>query len=186
MRLAGHIMISILVLFSVVSCSPTQTTEDKLREWQQGVWLSDGGAYSVWTTTHYLLVSAASDSTRTQIYCGSSRVRFTDMGVARQQNLRVRQTPQSGLRIDGDYSMYFEKENGGFEEEPLEVNLDLFKPGACNIVEGVIYDSVTEETADYILLSSCDGDQIKLFNNGRILYLSSTGNESWSYRIETF
>ena len=186
MKWAGFIIMSVLVFFPVLSCSSSPTTETKLREWQRGVWLSDGGAYSIWTETHYFVVSAAGDSTQARIYCGSSRVRFTEKGVARHQNLRVRQSRQTALNIIGDFSMYLENEQGGVGEEPLEIDMDLFKPGACNVVDGVIYDSVTEETSDYILLSSCNGDQIKLFSNGRFLYLSSDGSESWSYRIESF
>ena len=130
-------------------------------------------------------MSAAGDSTKAQIYCGSSRVRFTDKGVARHQNLRVRQSPNTALLINGDFTMYLENEEDGIGETPLEIDMAQFAPGVCNIVEGVIYDSVTEETSEYILLSSCNGDRIKLFSNGRFLFMSADGSESWSYRIET-
>jgi hypothetical protein len=82
--------------------------------------------------------------------------------------------------------MYSEREGGGVIEEPLEVDMEQFSPGTCNIVEGVIYDSVTEETSEYILLSSCNGDKMQLFRDGRSLYKSSDGSETWSYRIETW
>lgn len=177
---------SALIVCFGFSCSSPPSTGEKLREWQRGVWVSTGGAYTVWTDTHYFVVSAAGDSTKPQIYCGSSRVRFTDRGVARHQNLRVRQTPNTAMRIYGDYSMYSESEIGGVGETLLEIDMTLFEPGICNTVEGVIYDSVTEETSEYILLASCNGDQIKLFSDGRSLYLSSDGNESWSYRIESW
>jgi len=167
-------------------CASRPSTADKLREWQHGVWVSTGGVYTVWTDSHYFVVSATGDSTKANIYCGSSRIRFTDKGVARHQNLRLRQTPDSAMLVHGDYSMYFEGENGGVEEAPLEIDLDQFKPGTCNVVEGVIYDSVSEETPEYILLSSCNGDQIKLFRNGRSLYRSADGYEAWSYRIESW
>ena len=186
MRKAGILIIGAFLVFLVLSCSSPQSTGSKLREWQQGVWLSSGGAYSIWTDTHYFVVSAAGDSTSAQIYCGSSRVKFTDKGIARHQNLRVRQTPNSSMLVSGDYSMYSESENGGAEEAPLEVDLALFKPGVCNVSDGVIYDSVMEETSGYILMSSCDGDQIKLFSDGRFLYMPSGGGEIWSYRIESW
>ena len=88
--------------------------------------------------------------------------------------------------MHGDFSMYTEGKSCGVEEAPLEIDRSLFKPGVCNIVEGVIYDSVTEETSEYILLSSCNGDQIKLFSDGRSLYRSADGHESWSWRIESW
>ena len=186
MKWAGVTLASALILLFVVSCISPPSTEEKLREWQRGVWVSDGGAYTIWTDTHYFVVSAAGDSTKANIYCGSSRVCYTEKGIARHQNLRVRQSPNQAMRITSDFSMYVENVDNGLSEAPLEIDMTLFKPGACNIVEGVIYDSVTEETSDYILLSSCNGDRIKLFSDGRFLYQSSDGFGSWSYRIESF
>jgi len=170
----------------VQACSHSDQTSQLLQEWQLGVWVSDSGGYSIWTPTHYFVVSAAGDSSKANIYCGSSRVVYTDHGVARAQNLRVRQTQGSPLKIIADYSMYDEGPHGGMVEEPLNVDMAQFQPGTCNIVGGVIYDSVTEKTPEYILLSSCNGDQVKLFSDGRSLYISANGNESWSYRIESF
>jgi len=149
------------------------------------VWLSSGGGYAVWTGTHYFVVWGAGEGDKAQVYCGSSRVRYTDKGIARQQNLRIRKTSSSKLRITEDYSMYTESENG-VVEAPLEIDLNQFSPGTCNIVEGVIYDSVSEETTEYILLSSCNGDKEQIFIDGRSLFKSSDGSETWWYRIETW
>lgn len=173
-----------LAVFFANPCFSQSSTATKLQEWQRGVWLSSGGGYAVWTDTHYFVVWGSSEGDKAQVYCGSSRVRYTDKGIARHQNLRIRKTPNSELRIHEDYSMYNESENGVVTEEPLEVDESHFSPGVCNIVNGVIYDSVTEETADFILLSSCNGDKLKLFSDGRSLYMSSDGSETWSYRIE--
>ncbi len=167
-------------------CFSQPSTASKLQEWKRGVWLSSGGGYAVWTDTHYFVVWGSGEGAKAQVYCGSSRVRYTDKGIARHQNLRIRKTPSSELRIKDDYSMYPESENGGVVEAPLEIDMSNFSPGVCNIVEGVIYDSVTEETPEYILLSSCNGDEIQLFSDGRYLYKSSDGSETWSYRIETW
>ena len=167
-------------------CFSQPSTASKLREWKRGVWLSSGGGYSVWTDTHYFVVWGSGEGAKAQVYCGSSRVRYTDKGIARQQNLRIRKTPSSELRINEDYTMVSESENGGVVEAPLEIDMSQFSPGTCNIVEGVIYDSVTEETSEYILLSSCNGDKLQLFSDGRNLYKSSDGSETWSYRIETW
>ena len=186
MKRAGSILMIVLTAALVHSCSTTPTTESRLREWYRGVWLSDGGGYTVWTDAHYFVVSAAGDSSRINLYCGSSQVRYTDKGIARRQTLRIRQLPGSALQTFNDYSMYDEGEDGGVAEAPLEINMNLFEPGVCNVVKGVIYDSVTEETPEYIVLSSCNGDRIKIFSDGRMLYIPSGGRESWSYRIETW
>jgi len=88
--------------------------------------------------------------------------------------------------IASDYSMFSESDTGGIKEAPLQVDMAMFAPDECKVVEGVIYDPVAEETDEYILLSSCNGDQIELFNDGRSLYISSDGSEHWSYRIESW
>ncbi len=162
------------------------STAEKIHDWQRGVWLSSDGGYAVWTDTHYFVVWGSGDGAESQVYCGSSRVRYTDKGIARNQNLRIRKTRNAELRITTGYSMYGEPENGHVAEEPLAIDMNQFTPGKCNIVDGVIYDSVTEETTEYILLSSCNGDKMQLFSDGRSLYKSSDGSETWSYRIETW
>jgi hypothetical protein len=183
----SHIIAIFGIMICVgLSCASPPSTKDKLLEWQRGVWISTGGAYTVWTNTHYFVVQASGDTSNAQIYCGSSRIRFTDKGVARHQNLRIRQTPNTALLINCDYSMFSESNNGGLLEAHLQIDMAMFTPDECKIVEGVIYDSVAEETDEYILLSSCNGDQIKLYNNGRSLYISSNGSEHWSYRIESW
>lgn len=183
---ARSILLIVLMAALIHSCSSPPTTEDKLREWYRGVWLSDSGTYTVWTDTHYFVVSAVGDSARANIYCGSSQVRFTDKGIARRQNVRLRQLPGKAREIFNDFSMYAEGDDGSVVEAPLEIDMNLFEAGTCNIVEGVIYDSLTEETADYIFLSSCQGDRIKLFSDGRSVYMPAGGGESWSYRIESW
>ncbi len=183
----ARLLVAVLLAVCFASpCYSQPSTATKLQEWNRGVWFTSGGGYTVWTDTHYIVVWGSGEGDKAQVYCGSSRVRYTDKGIARHQNLRMRKTPSSELRIMGNYSMYTESEGLGVVEEPLEVDMSQFRPGVCNIVDGVIYDSVTEETSEYILLSSCNGDKLKLFNNGRSLYQSSDGIETWSYRIETW
>ena len=183
---ANIFVIIVLILCIGLSCASPPSTKDKLLEWQRGVWITTGGAYTIWTNTHYFVVQASGDTSKANIYCGSSRVRFTDKGVARHQNLRIRQAQNTALLITGDYSMFSESDAGGLLEAPLIIDMTMFTPDECNVVEGVIYDAVSEETDEYILLSSCNGDQIKLFNDGRSLYISSDGTEHWSYRIESW
>ncbi len=186
MNRVRYALLVILIAVFVHSCSSLSSTESRLREWQRGVWVSGGGAYTIWTDTHYFVVSVAGDSVSANIYCGSSQVRFTDKGVARRQNVRVRQLPGKALKNFSDFSMYTEGDGGGVEEAQLEIDINKFEAGTCNIVEGVIYDSVTEETSEYIILSTCNGDRVKLFSDGRSLYMPAGGGEHWSYRLESW
>lgn len=172
-----------LVASLLMSCSSPPPEENKLKEWRTGVWLSQGGGFSIWTDTHYFLVTASGDSTAANIYCGASQVVYTEKGIARKQVLRIRQRPNRPLRTHSDFSAFSDAVDGGVVEAPLEIDPELFKPGTCNVVDGIIYDSVTEETDDFILLSSCDGDRIKIFSDGRSAYLPSGGGEYWSYRL---
>ena len=82
--------------------------------------------------------------------------------------------------------MYGEYDENGVDDVPLEIDIGKFEAGTCNIVDGVIYDSVTEETPDYIVLSTCNGYEIKLFSDGRSVFMSPDGIESWSFRLETW
>ena len=87
-----------LVFCFASPCLSQDSTASKLQEWKRGVWLSSGGGYAVWTDNHYFVVWGSGEGDKAQVYCGSSRVRYTDKGIARQQNLRIRKTP----RIMGD------------------------------------------------------------------------------------
>ncbi len=98
---------------------------------------------------------------------------------AAPDTLRVRKFP------DGDLKVTKGSLSDGIHP-PMEVDLTLFEPGTCNVSDGVIYDSVTEETDQYILLSTCDGDQEKIFSDGRSVYLPAGGGEYWARRIESW
>jgi hypothetical protein len=168
------------------TCSSRPTTAERLRAMRTGVWISNGGGYTVWTGSHYFVVSAKGEGQSTNIYCGASQVRYTDRGIARKQNLRLRQLGAEAPAISLDYSMFKEGAGSTVEETPLEIDETLFKPGQCVIEGGVIYDSIAEETDEYILLSSCNGDQVKIYMDGRSVYMPAGGGEAWSYRIETW
>jgi hypothetical protein len=71
-------------------------------------------------------------------------------------------------------------------EAPMEIDPGLFAPGTCNIKDGIIYDSITEATDQYILLSTCNGDKEKIFSNGVSVYLPAGGGEAYAYRVELF
>jgi len=185
MRKAVLVGLVVVAFATVLSCSRTPTTGERLRSMRSGVWISDGGAYTVWTDSHYFVVSAAGDSVTANIYCGGSQVCYTDHGIARKQSLRLRQVASNGPKITLDYSMFREGPTATPEEVPLQIDESLFRPGTCVIEGGVIYDSITEETEEYILLSTCNGDQMKIFNDGRSVYLPAGGGESWSFRIES-
>ena len=185
MRTYSRIVIVALSLLSLVSCSTTPKTGERLRSMRTGVWLSSGGVYTVWTNDHYFVVSAMGDSTSTNIYCGASQVQFTDHGIARKQNVRLRQIGLSAPTIFTDLEAFRQGANASIEEIPMHIDPALFDPTTCVVEDGVIYDSISEETADYILLSTCNGDREKIFDDGRSVYLPATGGEYWSYRIET-
>ena len=101
--------------------------------------------------------------------------------MARKQIIRVRQLPGGKLSffkeplIQPDHT-----------ETPMEIDTSLFAPNTCNIADGIIYDSITEITDEYVLLTTCNGDHEKIFSNGVSLYLPAGGGEAYSYRIENF
>ena len=142
--------------------------------------LSDG-SYAIYTESHYFVVSARGDSACENIYCGASQIKFTDKGIARKQTLRIRKLPDGELMMSKDPSPSTDQEHALFE-----IDLTLFEPGSCNIKDGIIYDSVTEESEKFILLSTCNGDKEKIFSDGRSAYLPAGGGEYWATRIEAW
>ena len=155
--------------------------EDSLREWRKGVWLLPDGSFTIYTDTHYFVLVASGDSSAPNVYCGASQVRYHAKGMARKQVLRLRQLPRQLVT--------FFKENvfrPGNTEVPMDINPNLFSPGTCNVKDGVIYDSITESTDTYILLSTCNGDKEKIFSNGISVYLPAGGGKAFAYRIERF
>ncbi|MEW5700970.1 MAG: hypothetical protein AB1792_01900 [Candidatus Zixiibacteriota bacterium] len=176
-------VLTALLLLSAGSMShatgPTDV-EEKLRTWQKGVWLNPGGTYTVWTDTHYFVVQGQRDGDSANVYCGASQVAFTDKGIARKQLVRVRKSPNQ--------SWYISTTPEDFDtlgmERPLAFDESKFKPGTCIIEKGIIYDAVDEVTPDYILLSTCGGDRIKLYREGIMEYLPSGGGAFRSIKIE--
>lgn len=185
-RLNWVVMAAMLVLFAV-SCStpPVEeenrlSEENKLAEWRKGVWLLSDGSYAIYTDTHYFVVMVSGDTSAPNIYCGASQIQFHRKGMARKQVIRVRQFPGSELT--------FHKVNvlGHNAEIPLKIDTTQFAPNTCNIKDGTIYDSITEMTDDYILLTTCNGDHEKIFSNGVSVYLPAGGDEAYAIRIESF
>jgi hypothetical protein len=176
------LIILVFFLATAQSAYPeTMTTQDKLRNWRTGVWLLADGSYAIYTDSHYFVVSVSGDSLRTNLYCGGSMIRFTEKGIARAQKIRIRQMPGGPLRVFKDPERL-----PATGPELLEFDPTLFQPGTCNIADGVIYDSVTEVTDNYILLATCNGDKEKIFSDGRSVYLPAEGGEYWANRIEVF
>lgn len=173
--------ILILALGYVFACSTTPTTEEKLRQWRRGVWLLGDGSYTVYTDTHYFVVSASGDSAHSNIYCGGSQIRITGKGIARKQTLRIRKFPGGDLQL-------FKELRSSADQNAVALELDMaqFQPGTCNIHDNIIYDSITDETDEYILLSTCNGDKEKIFSDGRSVYLPAGGGEYWAHRIESW
>lgn len=175
-----------LLSLLVASCSSSveekaqRSEENKLAEWRKGVWLLGDGSYAIYTDSHYFVVMVSGDSTSRNIYCGASQVKFHRKGMARKQVIRVRQLP------GGEMMTFKENVLDQNAEIPLQIDTTLFAPNTCNIEDGIIYDSITEETDEYILLATCNGDYEKIFSNGRAAYLPAGGGEFYSVRIETF
>jgi len=167
---------------ALVSFQPhSENVDELLRQWRKGVWLLPDGTFTVYTDTHYFVLMATGDSATPNIYCGASQLRYHMKGMARKQVLRVRQLPGQPI--------IFVKENvfrGEKAETPMDIDASLFTPGVCNVKSGIIYDSVTEATDTFILLSTCNGDREKIFSNGVSVYLPAGGGEAYAYRIEQF
>jgi hypothetical protein len=139
------------------------------------------GSFTVYTDTHYFVLVAGGDSTAPNIYCGASQVRYHTKGMARKQVLRVRQLPGQAITFIKENVFRADK-----TEAPMNIDPSLFSPGVCNVKNGIIYDSITEATDTYILLSTCNGDREKIFSNGVSVYLPAGGGEAYAYRIEQF
>lgn len=185
-RICALFIIFVTTVITALSCSNTQTMADRLRAIHRGIWVSTSGAYTVWTDTHYFVLSASGDKTSTNIYLGASQVLYTDKGIARKQNLRLRQIGERDRNLTADYSIFRESSAGGIELAPLEIDEKLFNPEKCVVKGGVIYDAIAEVTDEYILISSCNGDKIRIYEDNRLVYLPASGGEHWSYRIESF
>ncbi len=173
-----------VMMFSFAFMVPasSQTPDDveaRLREWRKGVWLLPDGSYTVYTDNHYFVLSAGGDSSRPNLYCGSSQVRYSPKGMARKQVMRLRQAP-------GRNPVFFVKNmfQEDHSEVPMVIDPALFTTGTCNIKDGIIYDSITEVTDTYILLSTCNGDKEKIFSNGVSVYMPAGGGEAYAYRVE--
>ena len=174
-------------LFVSLSCSgPNVETKNesseinKLAEWRKGVWLLGDGSYAIYTDTHYFVVMVSGDSASQNIYCGASQVAYHRKGMARKQVIRVRQVP------GGDLMSFKENVLGENAEIPLVIDTTLFAPNTCNIKDGIIYDSITEQTDEYVLLATCNGDYERIYSDGRAAYLPAGGGEFYSIRIEKF
>lgn len=180
----GFLQALLLALTMLITSAQSATAEnagERLADWLQGVWITGSGTFTVYTADHYFVISAEGDSASPNIYCGASQLKFCSKGMARKQTLRLRQVP-SGEQTAWHEDIFTSE---GSEVE-FKIDTTLFQPGICNTVEGVIYDSITETTDEYILLATCNGDQIKVFASGVYVYLPKGGGEYKSYRVEKF
>jgi hypothetical protein len=187
MRRWSLVFVAALGLLALLSCSNPRTESEnasseanKLKEWRKGVWLLGDGSYAIFTDDHYFVVQVSGDSASPNIYCGASQVVYHRKGMARKQVIRVRQLP------GGELFSFKQNVLGHDAEIPLVIDTTLFVPNTCNIKDGIIYDSITEETDEYILLATCSGDYEKIYSNGTSAYLPAQGGEFYSIRIEKF
>jgi hypothetical protein len=182
LRMRRSFFWAMIIFISLLSTfANALTTEQKLQQWRRGVWLLADGSYTIYTDAHYFVVTASGDSAQANIYCGGSQIRITEKGIARRQTLRIRKLP------GGDFTFFKERRfTTGQDSAALKIDMSLFQPGTCNVRDHIIYDSVTEETDEYILLSTCNGDKEKIFSDGRSVYLPLSGGEYWAHRIESW
>ena len=174
------LLIVLMAMAVLVSCtSQSPSVGEKLAEWRKGVWISGAGTYTIYTDSHYFVLSYTGDSANPNIYCGASQLRFHDKGMARRQIVRMRQFPGGAMNLSR-----LDAITADHTETPMPYDTSLFTPGTCVIEEGVIYDAVTEVTDDYILLATCNGDHEKIFANGVSAYMPASGGEFYSYRVE--
>ncbi len=174
------VAVHLTVLFALAAsvwCQDEPTSiQDRLAEWRQGVWIT---TYTIWTDSHYFVVSYEGNSVSPNIYVGASQVRFHNKGIARQQVLRLREAP------GGDRQMFRETAfQSDHKEAPMVFDSSMFKPDVCNIIDGVIYDAIIKATDEYILLATCNGDKVKMLADGVSVYMPAGGGEYYSYRVE--
>lgn len=151
----------------------------RLAKWRQGVWVSGSATYTIYSASHYFVISCEGDSAAPNLYIGASQVAFHEKGIARRQLIRLRQFPGSPLSSFHDIDF-----SADHAEPALVIDTTLFVPGSCTVKEGIIYDAVTEVTDTSILLSTCNGDREMIYSNGVSAYLPASGGEYFSYRIE--
>ncbi len=173
-----------LICISGVNCGTPEEKSDvlsRLKQWRQGVWISGEGTYMVYTDTHYFVVSYEGDSTSPNIYVGASQVLFHAKGTARSQTIRIRQNPGSTAN-PGRWTQFVDSH----QEILPAFDTTQFKSGTCNIVDGIIYDAVTEVTDTSIIMATCNGDTEIIYYNGVSAYRPAGGGEYLSYRVEEF
>jgi hypothetical protein len=177
-----HFLLFALSLFPAFAIAPENplSIRTKLMEWRTGVWINSGG-YSIYTSTHYFIISANGNPKSPDAYCGASQLAFTDKGIAWQQNIRVRLSPISSPQID--FAPLVNKQN---QELPMTIDQNQFRTKTCHSNNYILYSPVTEITENGITLQMCNGDSEKIFSDGRSVYLPAGGGEIWSYRIEKF
>jgi hypothetical protein len=101
--------------------------------------------------------------------------------MAKKEILRFHQPP-------GQKPHYFKEAvlQPDHTARPLEIDSQLFKLESPVIKNGIAYNSIIEETDEYILLSLSNGDQEKILSHGVSVYLPKEGGEYYAYRIERF
>lgn len=180
--LFGIIGVTVLITFVVSATHQAgKDVRSRLVEWRQGVWVSGSATYTIYTDSHYFVISCEGDTASPNLYVGASQIAYHEKGTARRQLVRLRGLPGSSPSFFRQLDFTAEH-----EEPALIYDTLLFVPGICNIKGGVIYDAVTEVTDSSILLSTCNGDKEIIYSNGVSVYLPASGGEAYSYRIEQF
>ena len=176
------VAVALAIQISCVSKQPAGSSSrqsERLREWRKGVWTQGDGSFTIYTNTHYFVVSSTGDSSSMNLYVGASQIAFHEKGIARKQILRVRQMPGASVQTFIDSVI---NENG--EEALLIFDTTLFIPGSCTLKNGILYDAIEASTDSSITLSTCNGDKEVVYSKGVSKYLPAGGGEAYSVRIE--
>ncbi len=181
-----NIFIALFIIIVITGCGIEKRTAvtsqpNQLAEWLKGVWITGVGTYTIYTDSHYFVLSNEGDSLRPNLYFGASQVIYTDKGKARKQVLRYRQVPNNDPTIFRETD--FQDDH---TEAPMVIDTTLFSGTSCTIQDGIIYDVIIEQTDEYILLATCNGDKEKIYDNGVYAYLPASGGAYYSYRVEKF
>ena len=135
------VILALIAGLMTYSCSERPTSvAGRLANWRNGIWITGGGTYTIWSDTHYFVISYEGDSLSPNVYCGASQVQYYDLGIAREQTIRVRKFPRDDFKLFRNTSF-----TADHTEAPMEPDTTLFTPGQCVIKVGVIYDAGRDE-----------------------------------------
>ena len=166
-------------LAALVSAKANHQAGDLKTARAQLQWVVDNARLEETRAIARLRLAAVLMDDSANVYCGASQIEYTDKGIARSQVVRVRKTPGQAL-----FAATTDIFDSTGHEKPLVIDETKFKPGTCAYDKGILYDSIDSVGSDFILMSTCGGDRIRLLSSGVSVYLPISGGEAKSVRVE--